>query len=629
MNLGTQRIITAKLKAARLPDGNLEPGYSLAGRYLIVGTLGAGGMGSVYQARDMHFPNVTKLVAVKEMINLAPDPALRDMVIHNFEREANLLATLNHPAIPEIYDYFSAPERSYLVMEYINGKDLEAILNETKGFLPAAQVVEWAIQLCDVLTYLHTHKPPIVFRDVKPSNVMIDHHGHVRLIDFGIARGFEAGQKGTMIGTEGYSPPEQYRGEASPSGDLYALGATLHHLLSKRDPRLEPPFSFSERPLRKLNPEVSAELDAVINTALAYNPEDRFQSAQAMRAALQVLGAAHAQARPEAALSAGARAAAGQIVPLWVFACEDEVRSSPLVAEGMLFVGSYDNNLYALRAADGKLVWKFATDGGLAASPVYASGNVYIGSEDRRLYAVSVRSGRIQWSYFAEGPIRCSARIRHDHIFFGSDDAHLHAVALASGRLAWRAEAAAPVRSTPAIAEERVFFGCESGDFYCLDFSGALKWRFKAKRGITSAPAVHDGLVYFGSADWTVYALESSTGFPIWRYRTRRAVISSPLLESGVLYVGSADNAVYALEARAGKEIWRYETEGQVNSSPVLHGNAIYVGSVDGHVYSLDAATGQLRWRFKTDGPIVSTPWAAEDVVYIASTDHKVYALAA
>ena len=100
-----------------------------------------------------------------------------------------------------------------------------------------------------MLTYLHGHQPqPVIFRDMKPSNVMIDQHGHIRLIDFGIARVFQPGQKGTMIGTEGYSPPEQYRGEASPAGDIYALGATLHHLLTRRDPRAEPPFSFSERP---------------------------------------------------------------------------------------------------------------------------------------------------------------------------------------------------------------------------------------------------------------------------------------------------------------------------------------------------------------------------------------------
>ncbi len=193
------RRITANLPGV---EGSLTSGQTLQNRYLIMGVLGVGGMGSVYQARDLHFPNVTKLVAVKEMMNLAPDPALREMIVRNFEREANLLATLSHPSIPKIYDLFSHKDRSYLVMEYIAGKDLEAVLAETEGFLPETQVVEWALQLCDVLTYLHSHQPdPIVFRDMKPSNVMIDERKKVRLIDFGIARGFQAGQRGTGVQT--------------------------------------------------------------------------------------------------------------------------------------------------------------------------------------------------------------------------------------------------------------------------------------------------------------------------------------------------------------------------------------------------------------------------------------------
>jgi serine/threonine protein kinase len=229
------------------PPRQLQAGVKLANRYAIQEVIGIGGMGSVYRARDMHFPNVVKLVAVKEMINTAPDPLVRETIVQNFEREANLLATLHHPAIPRIYDYFTVESRSYLVLEFIHGKDLEAVINETNGFMPENQVLTWAIELCDVLDYLHKHQPDaIIFRDMKPSNVMINHNGDVVLVDFGIAKTFQSGTKGTMIGTEGYSPPEQYRGEATPSADIYALGATIHQ--PSRRPRLEPPFSF-RRPL--------------------------------------------------------------------------------------------------------------------------------------------------------------------------------------------------------------------------------------------------------------------------------------------------------------------------------------------------------------------------------------------
>ncbi len=207
-------------------------------------------MGSVYRARDMHFPNVTKLVAVKEMINTAPDPLVRETIVQNFEREANLLATLHHPSIPRIYDYFTVESRSYLVLEFIHGKDLEAIINETNSFLPEDQVLTWAIELCDVLDYLHKHKPD---PDHLPRYEAFECDDQSAMAMscwwiLGSPKRSRSGIKGTMIGTEGYSPPEQYRGEATPAADIYALGATIHHALTRRDPRLEPPFSFCGAP---------------------------------------------------------------------------------------------------------------------------------------------------------------------------------------------------------------------------------------------------------------------------------------------------------------------------------------------------------------------------------------------
>ncbi|MEJ2607360.1 MAG: serine/threonine-protein kinase, partial [Anaerolineales bacterium] len=170
----------------------IQPGTTLQDRYLILGLLGAGGMSNVYKGRDLHFPNVQKLVAIKEMTSMVSDQTMHEMIVTNFEREADLLATLSHPAIPRIYDYFIHNNSLYLVMEFIDGLDLEALLAESEEFLSEQQVVEWAIELCDVLSYLHNHQPePVVFRDMKPSNIMIDQHSHIRLIDFGIARVFQ------------------------------------------------------------------------------------------------------------------------------------------------------------------------------------------------------------------------------------------------------------------------------------------------------------------------------------------------------------------------------------------------------------------------------------------------------
>ncbi len=606
--------------------GVLQPGVTLQDRYLVLGVLGSGGMSSVYKGRDLHFPNVTKLVAVKEMINMASDPTMHEMVVRNFEREADLLATLSHPAIPRIFDYFSQESSSYLVMEFIEGKDLEAMLRESEDFLSEEQVVTWALQLCEVLSYLHNQKPqPVIFRDMKPSNVMIDTHNNIRLIDFGIARVFQPGQKGTMIGTEGYSPPEQYRGEASPAGDIYALGATLHHLLTRRDPRAEPPFSFSERPVRQINPRVAAETEAVIAASLAYDPKDRFPSAEAMRQAL-------ATAARKTGLLSGSQVSSmlkprNEVEELWSFECEDEVRSSPLVHDGTVYIGCYDNNLYALDAKDGRFLWKYATEGGIATRPVADEETVFVGSEDLRMHAVTARNGRLVWTYYCEGPIRSSPTISHGHLFFGSDDAHLHVVNMLSGRRAWRSEESAPVRSTPLIDNERVYFGCESGDFYCVDFKGEMKWRYKAKRAITSSPALAEGMLYFTSLDWTLYAVESEGGWMAWRFRMGRPSISSPAFYDGRLFVGCADGNIYCIEARSAREIWRFQTEHQVTGSPVIHEDSLYCGSVDGSLYCLDARSGRQRWRFQTGGPITGTPFIADNVLFIGSNDHRIYAL--
>lgn len=625
-DLDTRTIASEPKPARGQGEGTLAVGQVLQQRYQIMGVLGMGGMSAVYQARDLRFPSVTKLCAVKEIINLAPDPQLRAIAVQNFEREANILATLSHSAIPKVYDYFSERDRSYLVLEYIDGQDLEAYLAERPGLLPQETVLEWGIQLCQVLVYLHDHNPPIVFRDMKPSNVMLDKHGEIRLVDFGIAKLFQSGQKGTMIGTEGYSPPEQYRGVADPRGDVYALGATLHHLLTKQDPRAEPPFSFHERPIKAAHPAVSDQFVQVINRALEYEPEKRWASIAEMQSALEGLRTTTIGVTPKPGT---VRMGAGEIEPLWVFACEDEVRSNPAVAEGVVYVGAYDNNLYALDAQTGQFRWKYPTEGGLASSPCVWQDRVFVGSEDHSLYCINAQTGRIVWTCPTQGCVRSSPQVEYNHVFFGSDDHHLYASNVQTGRVAWKADTEAPVRSRPAIGEESVYFGCEDGAIYAVDIRGVLRWRFATKRAVTSSPALYEGVLYIGSGDHTIYALDVRSGWAVWRLRTGKPVISSPAVAKNTVFVGSVDHSVYALDARTGRQVWKFTTDNQVTSSPAIFEDSVYFGSVDGNVYSVDARTGALRWRFRTGAPVTSSPAIADGVVYIGSTDHHVYALVA
>lgn len=584
-------------------------------------------MGAVYRARDLRF-KVVKPVAVKEIVNQVVDKSVHQKLVTNFEREANILATLRHSAIPKIHDYFTLDNRSYLVMEYIEGHSLESILDDIDGTLPLQKVVGWAIELCDVLHYLHTRKSePIVFRDMKPANIMITLESHVVLVDFGIAKKFEAGQKGTMIGTEGYSPPEQYRGEATPQVDIYALGATLHHLFTGIDPRDEPPFTFAERPIRQYNHEVPIELENIVDTALQYNSGDRFKDAATMKEALILVAR-----RLGAYITQDSTSALSQeydITPLWKFKCEDEIRGSALYHEGIIYIGTYDNNLYALDAASGEFLWKHPTEGGIVTQPAYYAKGVYFGSEDQRVHVVSASVGRKTWTYYTDGPVRSSPLIRDRHVFIGSDDGHLHIINANSGRRALKINAGAPVRSTPIVTDEAIYFGTENGEIICTDFHGKIRWKTNAKRAITSSPKIEENVIYFGSVDGQLYAVDAKTGWVLWRFRMDRGTISTPWVTEKHVYIGSADSKIYCVNLKSGKEVWHFETEHQVSSSPIIYNDALYCGSADGNLYCLDHQSGQLRWKYQTEGPITGSPVIYDDIVYIGSTDHHFYALPA
>jgi len=259
--------------------GPLAAGTLLQNRYLVQRLLGGGGMGMVYLAQDHRLAN--RLCAIKEMVDHFIDPNQRLEANEYFAREADTLAQLKHQAIPAITDRFDDRNRHYLVMEYVEGRNLEEELAAQGNPLSEGLVIDIARQLCDVLAYLHAFTPPIVYRDMKPSNVMLTPKGRVILIDFGIARLFKAAGKGTMIGTLGFAPPEQYQGQVDPRSDIYSLGATLHYVLTGRDPEKFPPFSFP--PIRDLRPELSANLAGALDRALSYKADGRPQTIQEFR----------------------------------------------------------------------------------------------------------------------------------------------------------------------------------------------------------------------------------------------------------------------------------------------------------------------------------------------------------
>jgi serine/threonine protein kinase len=248
------------------------------GKYEVKELIGEGSNASIYRAHD---PDRKRDVAVK-LIN----PDVIDDWRPQLQRQIEILSTLDHPGLPLYYEFVDNGEQAYVVLEFIEGQDLLRLMESQEGFLPVAQVVNWAKQVCDILTYLHTQPEPLIFRDVKPHQSMITPKGRVLLIDFGTLEPYAPGRAMPKIGTEGYAPPEQYEGFCDPRTDVFALGASMHHLLTRVDPRKQKPFEFRFDPPRAINPAVSEDLESVILKAVARDAADRFQSAVEMKTAL-------------------------------------------------------------------------------------------------------------------------------------------------------------------------------------------------------------------------------------------------------------------------------------------------------------------------------------------------------
>lgn len=273
------------------PVEGLTPGTSLQhGRYIITKALGEGGMGSVMLAKDTRLAD--KLTVVKVLNAESSDTEKLHEDVLNFKREAETLAHLTHPLIPDVTDHFEEDRRYYMVMSYVEGENLEHWLERTHQPMKEEDALRFALEVLDILEYLSRQQPAIVHRDIKPANIIIgakDQHAH--LVDFGIARAniTVGGQrrKTTALGTPGYAPPEQYQGYADPRSDLYALAATLHHLVTNRDPGEYAPFQFP--PARSLNPHLSPQLEQILLKALKPNASERYQTPLEMRHDLESL----------------------------------------------------------------------------------------------------------------------------------------------------------------------------------------------------------------------------------------------------------------------------------------------------------------------------------------------------
>lgn len=653
----------------------LQLGTVLDSRYKIVDYVAKGGMGAIYKAVDL---TISGVWAVKEMLDYFDNENEREYAIARFATEAQILYNLDHESIPKFLDCFISENRYYLVMEFIEGIDLrrqlEEALEENRDGIEEWDVVNWGIQLCDVLHYLHSQDPPIIYRDLKPGNIIISSENKVYLVDFGIARIFDPRTKGTMVGTQGYAPPEQYRGKAEPRSDMYSLAACMHHLLTGKDPRNDIPFNYP--PVRSIRPDLSEKIEAILQRALEMNPEDRFNDLADMQAVLmeciKVPPASSGKHPWEAAVTKG-----GEILP------QSEVVVDSILQKLPRKHSSDEDWDKALAVAPKKAPKEKPDTRGRKHPPVkgkpqpakgahpprekpepaaprevaipaaaptpaqeklvpYTDGNRfspwYMFRSDRRHSGCSQSEkstrGHIRWTYYARSPIRSSPVIgKNGVLYFGADNGKLYAVS-PTGKLLWTYATKARILSSPCLDENgNVYVGSNDCHLHAVKPNGSLLWKFRTYGRLRSSPCVEkDGTIFIGSYDHYLYAVRPN-GKLKWRINLASYLEATPAIGGdGSIFAatrgtGSTSSHFYCLD-RSGNIKWYTALQSPINSSPCISkDNCIFFGGMDGFLYTLNP-DGSLMWKFKTEGPIASSPMVdAKNTVVVGSFDRGVYCI--
>ncbi len=339
----------------------------------------------------------------------------------------------------------------------------------------------------------------------------------------------------------------------------------------------------------------------------------------------------------------------------WASPLGGAVRSSPTVADGVVYVGSTDGVLHAVSLADGSELWAYDAGSPIESTPAVAGPLVFVGDRAGTLHAVHARDGvgawRLEtgpdmplpwgnegWDYYTSSPV-----VARGIVVIGSGDGSVYAADAATGEPRWSYATEGRIRSSPAIADGVVYVGSMDGRLHAIDLAtGALRWRFETegstldsrdwgfdRRSIQSSPAVVGGTVYFGSRDGHVYAVDARTGSERWRFDQKVSwCITSPAVRDGVVYAGTSDgHFVQALDAASGEELWRTPTGGRVFASPAVAGETVVVGDQAGTLFALDAATGSIRWRYEVGDAIQSSAVVAGDLIVVGGDDGYLYAL--
>lgn len=317
----------------------------------------------------------------------------------------------------------------------------------------------------------------------------------------------------------------------------------------------------------------------------------------------------------------------GQIDQDWSFSTGDSVESSPVVANGIVYVGSDDSNLYALNATTGAKIWSFTAGSFFTSTPAVANGTVFVGSFDDNVYALNASTGVKKWSFSTGSAVVSSPTVVNGVVYVGSDDNNVYALDASTGAKLWSFATGAFVESSPAVANGVVYVGSDDHKVYALNAStGAKLWSFTTGGNVSSSPTVFSGVVYVPSDDHNLYAINGTVGNKIWSFTAANSIHSSPVVANGLVIFGGEDNTVYAVNASTGVKVWSFLTAGSVFSSPAVANGVVYVGADDANIYALNASFGTKLWNFPTGSFVQSSPAVASGVLYVGSLDQKLHA---
>lgn len=314
---------------------------------------------------------------------------------------------------------------------------------------------------------------------------------------------------------------------------------------------------------------------------------------------------------------------------LWKFSGNGHgFEATVAIADGIVFAGCLDGELYALSLADGQLKWKYHTELGFSAPAAVKDGRVFVGDTDGKFYCFEAATGKPIWGAEATGEINSGANFYKDKVLFGSQDATLYCHDAASGALVWKYSIGDQIRCSPTVVEGRAFLaGCDA-KLHIIDVEkGEAITSVEIDAPTGSTPGVGGANVYFGTEGSSFFAIDWQQAKVAWTMKSPRNMPfrSSAAVTADLVIFGGRDKQIYALDAADGKERWRFATRSRVDSSPVVVGDRVYVGSSDGRLYALDRKTGKKLWDYEAGGDFVASPAVADGRLVIGNTDGTLY----